>query len=347
MTNGEFFVGFGKTQYLAQDLSTLAEFSGALSLEFDTTIEGQPVYPLFETTAEAWTPSTLYDKNLKPITFHGMQRVAANGAAQRGELSYVTDGNGRYGALDASGNPVIPIEFEAICDAGENLDDSTILVKRDGKWYFMDVAGREPQPQAPSFSDVVAEETPHAEHIAWLAASGVSKGWDNGDGTYAFRPYAEVARCDMAAFLYRLAGSPVFKPTAEQRAAFSDVDEGTPHAREVWWLAAQGISAGWTEADGTKTFRPYETVKRCDMAAFLNRLAKNAGKPAGAGSPFADVVDTTPHRAAVLWLASNEVSKGWAEPNGTMTFRPYETVKRADMAAFLHRMDEKGLVAEA
>ena len=151
----------------------------------------------------------------------------------------------------------------------------------------------------------------------------------------------------MAAFLYRLAGSPVFKPTAEQRAAFSDVDEGTPHAREVWWLAAQGISAGWTEADGTKTFRPYETVKRCDMAAFLNRLAKNAGKPAGTGSPFADVVDTTPHRAAVLWLASNEVSKGWAEPDGTMTFRPYETVKRADMAAFLHRMDEKGLVAEA
>ena len=347
LTNGEFFVGFGKTQYLAHNLSTLAEFDGALSLEFGTTIDGQPVYPLFETTAEAWTPSILYNKSLKPITFHGMQRVAANGAAQRGELSYVTDGKGRYGALDASGNPVIPIEFEAICDAGENLDDSTILVKRDGKWYFMDVTGRAPQPQAPSFSDVVAEETPHAEHIAWLAASGVSKGWENSDGSYSFRPYTEVARCDMAAFLYRLAGSPVFKPTAEQRAAFSDVDEGTPHAREVWWLAAQGISAGWTEADGTKTFRPYETVKRCDMAAFLNRLAKNAGKPAGAGSPFADVVDTTPHRAAVLWLASNEVSKGWAEPDGTMTFRPYETVKRADMAAFLHRMDEKGLVGAA
>ena len=347
LTNGEFFVGFGKTRYLAQDLSTLAEFDGALSLAFDTTIDGQPVYPLFETTAEAWTPSTLYDKNLKPITFHGMQRVLANGAAERGDQAYVTDGNGRYGALDALGNPVIPIEFEAICDAGENLDESTILVKRDGKWYFMDVTGRAPQPQEPSFSDVVAGETPHAEHIAWLASSGVSKGWENGDGTYSFRPYTEVARCDMAAFLYRLAGSPAFEPTAKQRAAFSDVDENTPHAKEVWWLAAQGISAGWDEAGGTKTFRPYETVKRCDMAAFLNRLARNAGKPAGAGSPFTDVADATPHRAAVLWLASNEVSKGWTEPDGTMTFRPYETVKRADMAAFLHRMDEKGLVGAA
>ncbi|WP_195419495.1 S-layer homology domain-containing protein [Collinsella sp. D33t1_170424_A12] len=342
-----FFTECGKTRYLSKDLTTLKEFDGSLSVYLDIEIEGESVFPLSLNSEHAWTPSVLYDRDLEPVTYHGMQRVIANSAAERGGLAYVTDGKGRYGALDASGNPVIPIEFEAICDAGENLDDSTILVKRDGRWYFMDVTGRGPQPQAPSFSDVVAGETPHAEHIAWLAASGVSKGWGNGDGTSSFRPYAEVARCDMAAFLYRMAGEPAFEPTAGQRAAFSDVDGGTPHAREVWWLAAQGISAGWDEADGTRTFRPYETVKRCDMAAFLNRLVKNAGKPAGAGSPFTDVVDTTPHRAAVLWLASNEVSKGWTEPDGAMTFRPHETVKRADMAAFLHRMDEKGLMGES
>ena len=337
----------GKNAYYDKDLNLITEFDGDLGIaqEFD----GEMLAHLLPNTTSPYDnkPLPLFDKNIQPALLNGMQRVRSAGAAERGELNYVTDGKGRYGALDDRGREAIPVEFENICDLGEDLDDSTILVKRDGKWYFMDVTGRAPQPQEPSFSDVVAGETPHAEHIAWLAASGVSKGWENGDGTHSFRPYTEVARCDMAAFLYRLAGSPVFKPTAEQRAAFSDVDEGTPHAREVWWLAAQGISAGWTEADGTKTFRPYETVKRCDMAAFLNRLAKNAGKPAGTGSPFADVVDTTPHRAAVLWLASNEVSKGWAEPDGTMTFRPYETVKRADMAAFLHRMDEKGLVGEA
>ncbi len=337
----------GKNAYYDKDLNLITEFDGDLGVaqEFD----GEMLAHLLPDTASPYDnkPFLLFDKNIEPALLNGMQRVRAAGAAERGELNYVTDGKGRYGALDDRGREVIPVEFENICDLGENLDDSTILVKRDGKWYFMDVTGRVPQPQEPSFSDVVAGETPHAEHIAWLAASGVSKGWGNGDGSYSFRPYTEVARCDMAAFLYRLAGSPVFEPSAEQRAAFSDVDEGTPHAREVWWLAAQGISAGWTECDGAKTFRPYETVKRCDMAAFLNRLANNAGKPAGAGSPFADVADATPHRAAVLWLASNEVSKGWAEPDGTMTFRPYETVKRADMAAFLHRMDEKGLVGEA
>ena len=340
-----------KTRYLDENLQTIAEFDGRINPYAAVNIGNETTYPLFLKAEAPWVPSTLYNRDLEPVTYHGMQRVMANGAAERGDLAYVTDGKGHYGALDASGTAQIPVEFEAICDVGEALDDSTILVKRDGKWYFMQVDESEPEPkpepQAPEFSDVVAGETPHAEHIAWLAESGVSKGWENGDGTYSFRPYAEVARCDMAAFLYRLAGSPAFEPTAKQRAAFSDVDENTPHAKEVWWLAAQGISAGWDEAGGTKTFRPYETVKRCDMAAFLNRLARNAGKPAGAGSPFTDVADATPHRAAVLWLASNEVSKGWTEPDGTMTFRPYETVKRADMAAFLHRMDEKGLVGEA
>ncbi len=338
----------GKNAYYDKDLNLITEFDGDLGVAQE--IDGEMLAHLLPNTASPYgnRPLPLFDKNIQPALLNGMQRVRAAGAAGRGELNYVTDGKGRYGALDDRGREMIPIAFENICDLGENLDDSTILVKRDGKWYFMDVTGREPQPQAPAFSDVVAGETPHAEHIAWLAASGVSKGWGNGDGTYSFRPYAEVARCDMAAFLYRMAGEPAFEPTAEQCAAFRDVDGGTPHAREVWWLAAQGISAGWDEADGTRTFRPYDTVKRCDMAAFLDRLsaATRAAAPS-AGSPFADVGSSTPHRASILWLASNEISKGWTEPDGTMTFRPYETVKRADMAAFLHRMDEKGLVGEA
>lgn len=31
-------------------------------------------------------------------------------------------------------------------------------------------------------------------------------------------------------------------------------------------------------------------------------------------------------------------------PDGTAQFRPFEVVKRADLAAFLHRMSDKGLV---
>ena len=120
--------------------------------------------------------------------------------------------------------------------------------------------------------DDVNGATPHADHIAWLAAQGISTGFP--DGT--FRPYDPVARCDMAAFLYRLAGSPEYEPSEEAKARFSDVDEGTPHAKEVWWLAEQGITTGFPDG----TFRPYDTIVRCDMAAFLHRLA---GEGAGAG----------------------------------------------------------------
>ena len=62
---------------------------------------------------------------------------------------------------------------------------------------------------------------------------------------------------------------------------------------------------------------------------------------------FRDVPMSTPHRKAILWLASSGVSKGWDEGGGIYSFRPYLGVARADMAAFLHRMDEYGLVKRA
>lgn len=119
----------------------------------------------------------------------------------------------------------------------------------------------------------VDSSTPHAKEIWWLASTGVSAGWDMGNGVYEFRPYAEVTRCDMAAFLYRLAGSPDFTPSASERLAFRDVNASTPHANEIFWLASSGVSKGWDEADGSKTFRPYNIVVRCDMSAFLHRMS--------------------------------------------------------------------------
>lgn len=120
----------------------------------------------------------------------------------------------------------------------------------------------------PTFHDATAS-TPHLDGVSWLATSGISTGYP--DDT--FRPFADVARCDMAAFLYRPAGSPAFEPTSEQSAAFSDVGASTPHYREVLWLASTVVSKGWSMPDGTARFRPFEVVKRADMAAFLHRMS--------------------------------------------------------------------------
>ena len=45
----------------------------------------------------------------------------------------------------------------------------------------------------------------------------------------------------------------------------------------------------------------------------------------------------------MLWLTSTGVSVGWTMKDGTHEFRGMNTVQRADMAAFLHRMYNKNL----
>ena len=111
----------------------------------------------------------------------------------------------------------------------------------------------------------VGSSTPHAIDIEWLVDKGITTGFIDG----SFRPYDTVKRCDMAAFLYRIAGSPDFEPDEEQAVAFKDVNGSTAHSLEVLWLASEGISTGFPDG----TFRPYDTVKRCDMAAFLRRMS--------------------------------------------------------------------------
>ena len=91
-----------------------------------------------------------------------------------------------------------------------------------------------------------------------------------------YRGMSSVVRQDMAAFLYRWAGSPEYMPLNTDMHRFCDVDRLTPHAKEIWWLASTGISEGWLDSDGSRTFRGMSPVTRQDMAAFLYRLCGNA-----------------------------------------------------------------------
>ena len=126
-----------------------------------------------------------------------------------------------------------------------------------------------PQSDISYFPDVTPE-TSHYEDILWLSSTGITEGFP--DGT--FRGMQAVARQDMAAFLYRLAGSPDYEPSEEAALKFADVDESTPHYKEILWLAETGVSEGWTEDDGTSTFRGMQSVARQDMAAFLHRMVE-------------------------------------------------------------------------
>jgi hypothetical protein len=188
------------------------------------------------------------------------------------------------------------------------------------------------------FADVPAGGQFSTE-ISWMAAAGISTGWTEADGSKTFRPLSPVNRDAMAAFMYRLAGKPAFTPPATS--PFADVPTSSQFYKEITWLADKGVSTGWTEADGSKTYRPLQAVNRDAMAAFMYRLA---GKPAftpPATSPFADVPTSSQFYKEITWLAAQGISTGWTEGNGSKTFRPLNAVNRDAMAAFMYRYNSK------
>ncbi len=153
-----------------------------------------------------------------------------------------------------------------------------------------------------------------------------------------YRGMSSVIRQDMAAFLYRWAGSPEYTPSNADMHRFRDVDGATPHAKEIWWLASTGISEGWLEPDGSRTFRGMSPVTRQDMAAFMHRLVGDYGPAPSKSIVFSDVDGATPHAKEIWWLAFTGISEGWLEPDGSRTFRGMSPVTRQDMAAFLYRL---------
>jgi serine protease len=108
------------------------------------------------------------------------------------------------------------------------------------------------------------------KEMAWLAEQKISTGWDEGNGVRTYRPLQAINRDAMAAFLYRMAGSPAYAAPAVS--PFADVSTGQQFYKEMAWLAEQKISTGWDEGNGAKTYRPLQAINRDAMAAFLYRL---------------------------------------------------------------------------
>lgn len=198
---------------------------------------------------------------------------------------------------------------------------------------------------APAFSDVSADPaspvySEFAAEIDWLDRTGVSTGWEV-DGRREYRPWLAISRDAMAAFLYRYAGSPAY--TAPRVSPFTDVATDAPFYREIAWLNARKVSTGWTTADGGREFRPFESITRDAMAAFLYRFAGVAASAPVPPSPFADVPDGAPFAREISWLYSKGIAGGYDAPGGASDFRPWNSITRDAMAAFLSRNANGGL----
>lgn len=168
--------------------------------------------------------------------------------------------------------------------------------------------------------------------IAWLATTGITTGY--ADGT--FRPSAPVLREQMAAFLFRLSNvdedyeAPAISP-------FTDVPTTATFYREISWLAQTGISTGYANGDGTRSFGPSQPVLREQMAAFLYRAFGFEYSHGFDPASFADTPRSSTFFNEIEFMALVNITTGYQEANGTLTFRGSQPVLREQMAAFLYR----------
>ncbi|MFW2512274.1 carbohydrate binding domain-containing protein [Demequina sp. SO4-13] len=118
---------------------------------------------------------------------------------------------------------------------------------------------------------------------------------------------------------------------------FVDVDDSLEHYESIMWLTGRGITEGWETESGTE-FRPFRSITRDAMAAFLYRYAGSPDVTLPDESPFVDItMDNTEFYKEIVWLEQQDITEGWVMADGT-EFRPFEPITRDAMAAFLYRM---------
>lgn len=182
-----------------------------------------------------------------------------------------------------------------------------------------------------SFADVPTNHTFYTE-ISWLGTSGISTGWDGPDGTRVYLPGKPISREAMAAFTYRLAGSPVSTPPIVS--PFRDVKPTDGFYREIMWMVSQGITTGYSDG----TFRPRNQVTREAMAAFMYRYTNRTSHTTPSWPIFTDVPASHIFYQEITWMAVTGVTTGYATPGGCYTYRPRANVSREAMAAFMYRL---------
>ena len=110
------------------------------------------------------------------------------------------------------------------------------------------------------FDDVPAAAT-YGPAVDWLAETGITKGCT----TTTYCPAGTVTRAEMAAFLWRLEGS----PEGSGPANFSDVSTDSFAGPAIEWLLESGTTTGCTQW----SFCPQGVVTRAEMFTFLKRLS--------------------------------------------------------------------------
>lgn len=169
-----------------------------------------------------------------------------------------------------------------------------------------------------TFADVPTSAY-YYDAVAWAVENGIT----SGTTATTFSPNAACTRAQTVTFLWRAAGSPAPKSSANP---FTDVQPGAYYYDAVLWAVEQGITTGTTAT----TFSPNATVTRGQTVTFLHRAA---GTAVAGSNPFTDVADSAYYAGAVKWAVAEGITSG----TSATTFSPNQVCTRAQIVTFLYR----------
>jgi subtilisin family serine protease len=150
-----------------------------------------------------------------------------------------------------------------VTDGCPTLGDQTcpeLAVTRDEMARFLWRFRATPQAAVAAAFDDVTVDASYGPAVDWLAEAGITMGCT----ATSYCPAGTVTRAEMAAFLWRLEGS----PEGSVPAGFADVPSDFFAGPAVDWLLASGTTAGCTAT----SYCPQGLVTRAEMFTFLRRL---------------------------------------------------------------------------
>ncbi|MGD6842991.1 S-layer homology domain-containing protein [Bacillus infantis] len=176
-----------------------------------------------------------------------------------------------------------------------------------------------PAPAPGKFSDVNTQYWAYKE-ISYLADNGIISGYPNGE----FKPGDQLTRSHAAILLARALKLNTANVTDP---GFKDV----PKSHVYYSIIAAVENAGIMGGKEGGLFDPEGKLTRAQMAAILQNAYKLQGMPA---NDFTDVKPDYWAYKAIGSLAFNEITTGYPDN----TFKPGNTVTRAQYSAFLYRI---------
>lgn len=179
------------------------------------------------------------------------------------------------------------------------------------------------------FRDLAGLSNEAVDAVACITYYGIAAGATSS----RFDPYATVPRWQMALFLTRAARNLGITLPSGADQGFNDLAGLSTQAQQaINQLAQLGIARGLD----TRTFAPYDTTPRWQMALFLTRLYAKAGLtlPNGSSQTFGDIATfPTSTQEAINQLAQLGIARGITSTR----FDPNGIVERWQMALFLSR----------